>query len=86
MTTEQEHRVFTHLLRMVSSLMIIQLSEEQGHTKLSLASNLATARRYLTEHCPALLLFTELCYRGQAIPDGLATLAEHEALNGRETR
>lgn len=83
MNTEQEHRVFTHLLRMVSVLMIIELDQEKGHTNVALAGNLAATRRYLAEHCPALLLFTELCYRGQAIPEGLGHLAETEAVCGR---
>ncbi len=84
--TENEARVFNHLLRMVSVLMIIQLDHEQGHTNVALASNLAGARDYLMEHCPALLLFTERCYRQQSIPDGLSQLAEIEALCGRSIR
>jgi hypothetical protein len=86
MTTEHEHRVFNHLLRMVSILVIIQLNNERGRTEADLAPNLAIARQYLMEHCPALLLFTELCYRGQAIPEGLGHLAEIEAISGRGFR
>jgi len=83
MTTEPEHRVFNILLRMVSALTIIQMDEEHGHTSVALTGNLAAARSYLTEHCPALLLFTELCYGGQTIPENLAQLAEIEAVYGR---
>jgi len=83
MTTESERRVFTHLLRLVSVLIIIELDHEKGYSDIALASSIVAARRYLMEHCPALLLFTELCYRGQPIPEGLSELAEMEALYGR---
>lgn len=83
MTSDNERRLFKHLLRLVSILMIIEQDHEKGHTAIALPSSLASARRYLMEHCPALLLFTELCYRDQAIPDGLSQLAELEAVRGR---
>jgi len=83
MTTEQEHRVFGHLLRLTSILMLMQLDAERGHTALGLDGNLRGARQYLMEHCPALLLFTELVYRNQPIPEGLSRLAEMEAVHGR---
>jgi len=83
MTTQSEHRVFNHLLRVVTVLVIIQMDEEKGKTSVSLAANLAATRSYLMEHCPALFLFIQLCYRGQAIPDGLAQQAEIEAVYGR---
>jgi hypothetical protein len=85
MTTDNELRVFNHLLRMTSVLVIIEMDEEKGVSHLALAGNLATARQYLTEHCPNLLLFTELCYRQQPIPQGLSQLAENEAVCGRQT-
>jgi len=81
---EREDRLFKHLLQMVSVLMIIELDQERGHTGVALAGNLSAARRYLMEHCPALLLFTELCYRQQPIPEGLSLLAEREAVIGRD--
>ncbi len=83
MTTDSEHRLFGHLLRLTSVLMMLQLAEERGHTHLGLEAILRSARQYLQEHCPALLLFTELVYRNQAIPEGLSHLAEMEAVHGR---
>ena len=86
MTSESEHRVFGHLLRLTSVFMMMMLDAERGHAQVGLEANLAAARRYMQEHCPALWLFTELCYRGQPIPEGLSHLAEMEAVRGRDYR
>lgn len=82
MTTDNEHRLFGHLLRLTSALVLIELAHEQGQPVVALEAQLAAARRYLMTHCPSLLLFTELCYRRQAIPDGLSHQAEQEAVHG----
>ena len=44
MATESERRVFTHLLRMISVLMIIELDHKRGHTNIALAGSLTAAR------------------------------------------
>lgn len=83
MTSDTERRLFGHLLRLTSILMIITLDYERGHSSIALEGSLSSARRYLLERTPALWLFTELVYRGQAIPEGLSQLAEQEAVHGR---
>lgn len=82
MTSENEHRVFGHLLRVVSALRLIELDHQHGHTAVALESQLKATRRYLMENCPRLLLFVELCYDKAPIPDGLSMVAEQEAVCG----
>jgi len=86
MTSENEHRLFGHLIRLTSILTIIRLDHEHGHTTVALASNLAATRKYMAEHLPALWLFCDRCYRQQPIPEELSELAEHEAVFGRGFR
>lgn len=86
MLTDNEQRLFRHLMRLVSVLMIIQMDHENGHSSIALAANLTAARNYLMENCPALLQFTERCYRQQPIPEGLSMQAERETVFGRLPR
>ena len=78
MTTPTEDRLYKHLMRMVSTLVIIQLAHQHGHTAVALEANLKAARAYLQQQCPSLLRFVELVYRGEEIPYGLASQAMAE--------
>lgn len=82
MITENEYRLYKHLMRLVSVLRLIEMSHERGHTAYALEGHLKSVRHYLMEHCPRLLLFVELCYDNMPIPDGLNQIAENEAVFG----
>lgn len=83
--TNNERRLFNHLLRMVSVLAILQIDCEQGHSAVSLPANLRAARQYLLLHCPALLDFVDRCYRNQPIPDSLLLQAQQQLLTDEIT-
>lgn len=76
--TLTEERLFNHLLRMVSVLVIIGREHDAGHTATALPGNLMVARAYLRTHCPSLLAFVENVYRGEDVPDSLSLRAMQE--------
>jgi hypothetical protein len=76
--TPSEDRLYKIVMRLVSTLTIIRLSHEAGHTAVSLESNLTVANAYLRTTCPSLLQFVEIVYRGEEIPFGLAAQAMQE--------
>jgi hypothetical protein len=76
--TPTEDRLYHIVMRLVSSLTIIRLSHDAGHTAVSLDGNLTAVRAYLRTQCPSLLRFVELVYRGEEIPYGLASQAMQE--------
>jgi hypothetical protein len=46
MSTENERRIYGHLLRVVSVLRLIELDHQRGHTAVGLESQLTAVRRY----------------------------------------
>ncbi|HOF89046.1 MAG TPA: hypothetical protein PLZ36_13230 [Armatimonadota bacterium] len=76
--TPTEDRLYKIVMRLVSTLTIIKLSHEAGHTAVSLEGNLHAVHTYLQTTCPSLHRFVEIVYRGEEIPYGLASQAMAE--------
>lgn len=74
------------LSRLITALVLMQISIERGHASSLLALHLSSALRVLKTECPTLLIWVEMIYRDENPPYALYQIGEIEATEGLNAR
>jgi hypothetical protein len=84
--SEREQRLLKLLSRLMTALVLMQLSIERGNAHSLLALHLTSALRFLKTECPTLLTWVEMIYRDENPPYELCQIGEIEATEGLKAR